>query len=234
MAFELLCSQGPHQMRLISTMYQLLQESPPLSEELHTYMRKWAISLKNQSPSLNGIRPGPQRPKYPGAWRKQRQHLKYYSSGTGLKKYCIIMTPPSLLFVGDVVNLEALTTTSSGNVNYLCPFSPWWCLCFSVYLSIPFSSTGSVTSPSGSPLLWPDESFKQISLLYLASRQVSYPYLLVVPHHPPSQDQFLQAIAEIRRMEHMTAQVDDAVDRFDRVWDLWDKSEYGITPLNTT
>lgn len=75
-------------------------------------------------------------------------------------------------------------------------------------LGLPFSGLGKASN-------------KLASYILLAAKRV-IPMCWLSPT-PPSQDQFLQIIAKIHRMEHMTAQV-DAVDRFDRIWDLWDKS----------
>lgn len=59
-------------------------------------------------------------------------------------------------------------------------------------------------------------------ILLAAKRVIPMCWLASIP---PSQEQLLNAIAKIHRMEHMTALIEGAIDRFDRVWDLWDKSE---------
>lgn len=63
------------------------------------------------------------------------------------------------------------------------------------------------------------------SLILLAAKRVIL--MCCLSPFPPSHDQFLQVIGETRRMEHMKALEEDAFDRFNRVWDLWDKSEFG-------
>lgn len=48
---------------------------------------------------------------------------------------------------------------------------------------------------------------------------------------PPSFMQFLSAIADIRRMEHLTAVIDDSLLRFNKIWGKWDISEYNTETL---
>lgn len=58
--------------------------------------------------------------------------------------------------------------------------------------------------------------------------------LFGLSHSPPHWSRFLQLIAEIRGMEYMTASVHDSIPQFNKIWELWDQSEFGTPhyPLN--
>ena len=43
---------------------------------------------------------------------------------------------------------------------------------------------------------------------------------------PPSFTQFLTATIDIRRMERLTAVIEDSLTSFDAIWEKWDSSEY--------
>lgn len=43
--FEMVCSRGPHDSHLISNIYKILHAASPVTEQTHTYMRKWSHIL---------------------------------------------------------------------------------------------------------------------------------------------------------------------------------------------
>ena len=48
---------------------------------------------------------------------------------------------------------------------------------------------------------------------------------------PPPWPRFLHLVAEIRRMEYLTASVNDSIPQFDKIWKPWDLSRYGSPVL---
>lgn len=64
-----------------------------------------------------------------------------------------------------------------------------------------------------------------ISYILLAAKRIIP--LCWLSNSPPPWSRFLQLIAEIRRMEYLTASVHDSILQFNKIWDPWDQSEYG-------
>lgn len=50
---------------------------------------------------------------------------------------------------------------------------------------------------------------------------------------PPPWPKFLQLVADIRRMEYLTASVHDTIPQFEKLWEFWDRSEFGTSMPNT-
>lgn len=84
-------------------------------------------------------------------------------------------------------------------------------------LGLPFPGIGKLSN-------------KLVSYILLAAKRTIQMHWLTST--PPCQTQLLHAVSEIRRIEYMTALVDDAIIRFNKIWDPWDKSEYGSPPMS--
>lgn len=176
-AFELICSQGPHQLYLISVIYQLLHEASPLTGDLHTYMRKWSHIV--------------QQPITLSCWDK-------ILSSTSKVSRCVAQRETAF---------KVLLFWYRTPEEFSLPLDPLHYL-----LGLPFPGIGKSSN-----------------------KLASYILLAAIPIHwlsstPPSQDQLLKVISEIRRMEHMTALVEDVGIRFNKIWDIWDRSEFGSPP----
>lgn len=46
----------------------------------------------------------------------------------------------------------------------------------------------------------------------------------------PTLSMFLNTIIEIGRMEYLTASATKTIQKFNKIWELWDTSEYGVAP----
>lgn len=51
---------------------------------------------------------------------------------------------------------------------------------------------------------------------------------------PPTFAQFLNNTGDIRRMEHLTAIIEETLPSFDKTWEPWDASEYNLEKPNQT
>lgn len=70
------------------------------------------------------------------------------------------------------------------------------------------------------------------SFILLAAKQA-------IPRHclstsPPTFHHFLSIVADIRRMEHLTAKIDGNLPLFDKIWKAWDDSVYPLESDNHT
>lgn len=65
---------------------------------------------------------------------------------------------------------------------------------------------------------------KLMSFILLAAKK-NIPRLWLSTPPSPTLSQTLSALADIHRMEHLTAIIDDSIQKFSHIWQPWDDSE---------
>lgn len=66
---------------------------------------------------------------------------------------------------------------------------------------------------------------RRLMLFTLLAAKLAIPSLWLSTS-PPTFPQFLTILADIHRMEHLTALVELSLQKFSKVWQIWDESEY--------
>lgn len=224
--FELTCSRGPHEPGLISTIYKILQETPPLTEHTHAYMRKWSHIL-DRPIALQEWRE---------IWEATSKVSRCVTHKETADKVCMFWyrTPDFLL-------KHKLTTSglcwrcgvSIGTHYHIfwdCPvLLPFWTqihisLEMILNISIPFHPIHLLLG-----LLIPKMSkhHRKLMAFVLLAAKWAIPQCWLTKA-PPTFAQFLNNTGDIRRMEHLTAIIEETLPSFDKTWEPWDASEYNL------
>lgn len=222
--FEHLCAEGPHQLHLISSIYHILHESTQVLPETHLYMRKWSVLLGRSIPmklwakiwvstfkSSKCVAQRETAVKILMFWYRTPERIYHidpslssrcWRCGTETGSHFHIFWTCSLM---QAFWIEIQRTLQSITGLHL-PFDPIHYL-----LGLPFPGISKPTK-------------RLISYILLAAKRVIPVCWLSTT--PPSHLQFLQTVAEIRRMEFLTAMVHDLVSQFNKIWEPWDQSQY--------
>lgn len=229
--FEYLCTQGPHQLHLISSIHRILHESTPLTETTHHYMRRWSHLLSRPvtvqmwdriwSSIFKSSKCVTQREtsiKILMFWYEIPDIIHKYNPSVSACCWCCKTDIGSLFHIFWHCSLiqplawcDATNTEGGGCVP---PARPLNCL-----LGLPFSGLTKRDN-------------RLISYILLAAKRLIP--LCWLSAAPPPWSRFLHLVVEIRRMEFLTASVHDSISHFDKVWEPWDRSEYGTPMLTAT
>lgn len=224
-SFEYLCAKGPHQLHLVFYIYRFLHEAFPLTENTNLYMCKWAQWLR--------------RPITSQMWNR---------IWTSTFK-CVVQREPSitiLMFWYRTLEVIHNYDPSSTAKYWHCGLEVWSLLHIFWQCSLiqPFSHEVMLLLQKvvdlplpldpihyvlGSSLSGIAKHIKQlISYILLAAKRDILLYWL--SNIPPLWSRFLQLITDIRRMEYLTATVHDTIPQFNKIWEQWNRSEFG-SPL---
>ena len=222
--FELLCFRGPYEPHLISTIYKILHDTPQITEHTHSYMRKWSHVL-NRPISL---------PEWRNIWEATSKVSRCVAQKETAYKILMFWyrTPEFLLARKLTPSGQCWRCGSSLGTHYHifweCPMiTPYWSKIHALLgkvLGVPIP-LHPLYLLLGLPLPKTPKTLRKLMafILLAAKRAIPQCWLTNVP---PSFTQFLAAVTDIRRMERLTAVIEDSLASFDAIWEKWDSSEY--------